>query len=223
MIRLAILASGNGTNAEAILEAVRDRRLDADIRVILTNKPEAGVIERARRWNIPVEIIPSRGHKDRAEYDSLVVEALSHYDIDTIALAGWMRILSQVFLDAFQNRIINLHPAILPSFKGGTGIRDAYNHGVTISGCSVHLVCPELDNGPLIIQAAVPVRGTLDEFEEQVHRMEHRILPQALQWFSEGRITIDGRKVVIAEPAHKVRRTDYIEGCLVSPALEDRI
>ena len=223
MIRLAILASGNGTNAEAILEAVRDGRLDADVRVILTNKPEAGVIERARRWSVPIEIIPSRGHKDRAEYDSLVVEALNRYNVDTIALAGWMRILSQVFLDAFPNRIINLHPAILPSFKGGTGIKDAYEYGVRISGCSVHLVCPELDNGPLIIQAAVPVCGTLEEFEAQVHRMEHRILPQALQWFSEGRLTLDGRKVILAESTRPVRRTDYIEGCLVSPAIEEKI
>lgn len=222
MIRLAILASGNGTNAEAILEAVKNKNLDADIRVILTNKPESGVIERAHRWNIPVEIVPSKGHKDRAEYDSLVVDALSRYYVDTIALAGWMRILSHVFLEAYPNRIINLHPAILPSFKGGTGIKDAYEHGVRISGCSVHLVCPELDNGPLIIQAAVPVFGTLEEFETQVHRMEHRILPQALQWFSEGRLSIDGRKVIVAEPTHPVRRIDYLEGCLISPALEVR-
>lgn len=223
MIALAILASGNGTNAEAILEAVRDGRLDADIRVILTNRPESGVIERARRWNVPIEIIPSKGHKVRAEYDQLVVDALRHYNVDTIALAGWMRILSQVFLDAFPGRIINLHPAVLPSFKGGTGIEDAYAYGVRISGCSVHLVCPELDGGPLIIQAAVPVRGSLDEFEAQVHRMEHRILPQALQWFSEGRISVEGRTVVIREAECKVRTTDYIEGCLVSPALEERI
>lgn len=223
MIRLAILASGNGTNAEAILEAVRDGALEADIRVILTNKPESGVIERARRWGIPFEIVPSKGHKDRAEYDGLVVDALRRYDVDTIALAGWMRILSQVFLDAFPNRIINLHPAILPSFKGGTGIKDAYEHGVCISGCSVHMVCPELDSGPLVIQAAVPMRPSLDEFEAQVHRMEHRILPQALQWFSEGRLKVEGRRVIVTEPLHPVRRTDYIEGCLVSPALEEKI
>lgn len=223
MIALAILASGNGTNAEAILQAVCEGRLDADIRVILTNRPDSGVIERARRWNVPVEIIPSKNYKVRAEYDQLVVDALRRYNVDTIALAGWMRILSQVFLDAFPGRIINLHPAILPSFKGGTGIEDAYAYGVKISGCSVHLVCPELDGGPLIIQAAVPVRGTLDEFEAQVHRMEHRILPQALQWFSEGRISVEGRTVVISEAECKARKTDYIEGCLVSPALEERI
>ena len=101
MIRLAILASANGTNAQAIIEAVRAGRLDADVKVVLTNKEDAGVIERARRLGVPVEIIPSKGHRNRAEYDALVVDALKKYDVDTIALAGWMRILSEVFVNAF--------------------------------------------------------------------------------------------------------------------------
>lgn len=223
MLRLAVLASGNGTNAEAILKAVSEGRLDADVRVILTNKPEAGVIERARRWNVPVETVPSKGVRNRMEYDQTVVDILSGYDIDTVVLAGWMRILSEVFLNAFPGRIINLHPAILPSFKGGTGIDDAFDYGVRISGCSVHLVYPELDGGPLIIQAAVPIDGPRDEFEARVHRMEHLILPQSLQWFSENRISVQGRKVIIAPPAAPVRRTDYVEGCLVSPPLEERL
>lgn len=223
MLRLAILASGNGTNAEAILKAVHNGSLDADVRVILTNKPGAGVIERARRWNVPVETVPSKGVLNRMEYDQTVVDVLSGYSVDTVALAGWMRILSEVFLSAFPGRIINLHPAILPSFKGGTGIDDAFDYGVRLSGCSVHLVCPELDGGPLIIQAAVPVGESRDEFEARIHRMEHLILPQALQWFSENRISVQGRKVVIAPPAVPVRQTDYIEGCLVSPPLEERL
>ena len=116
MIRLAILASANGTNAQAIIEAVRDGLLDADVRVVLTNREDAGVIARVRKFGIPVEIIPSKGHKNRAEYDSLVVETLRRYDVDTVALAGWMRILSEVFVNAFKGRILNLHPALLPSF-----------------------------------------------------------------------------------------------------------
>ena len=148
MIKLAILASANGTNAQAIIEAVREGRLDARIEVVLTNKEDAGVIERARRFGVPVEIIPSKGHRNRAEYDGLVVEALRKYDVDTIALAGWMRILSEVFVNAYQGRILNLHPALLPSFKGATAIADAYEHGVRVTGCSVHLVTPELDAGP---------------------------------------------------------------------------
>lgn len=223
MIRLAILASANGTNAQAIIEAVRAGKLDADVKVVLTNKEDAGVIERARRFGVPVEIIPSKGHRNRAEYDAIVVEALRKYDVDTIALAGWMRILSEVFVNAFEGRILNLHPALLPSFKGATAIADAYEHGVRITGCSVHLVTPELDAGPVIIQAGVPVNGTVDELEAQIHRMEHRIFPQALQWFSEGRISVEGHKVIVAPARHDVKKIDFIEGCLVSPALEEKL
>ena len=222
MITLAILASANGTNAQAIIEAVRDGLLDARVAVVFTNREDAGVIARAHRFGIPVEIIPSKGHKDRVEYDALVVETLRRYHVDTVALAGWMRILSEVFVSAFEGRILNLHPALLPSFKGATAISDAYGHGVKITGCSVHLVTPELDAGPVIIQAAVPVNGTIDELEAQIHRMEHRIFPQALQWFAEGRISVDGHKVVVAPPRDMVEKIDYMEGCLVSPALEKK-
>lgn len=222
MIKLAILASANGTNAQAIIEAALSGKLDADVRVVLTNKEDAGVIARAQNLGIPVEIVPSKGHKNRAEYDTLVVKALDKYDVDTIALAGWMRILSEVFVNAYKGRILNLHPALLPSFKGATAIADAYAHGVRITGCSVHLVTPELDAGPVIIQAAVPVRGTLDELESKIHDMEHLIFPQALQWFSEGRISLSEHKVNVVPPRSEVRKTDYIEGCLVSPALEEK-
>lgn len=224
MIDLAILASANGTNAQAIIDATKSGKLKANVRVVLTNKPEAGVIEKAKKAGIPVEIIPSRGYKNRREeYDTLVVEALRKYNVDTIALAGWMRILSSVFIDAYGGRIINLHPAILPSFKGHKGIEDAYAYGVKVTGCSVHLVVPELDAGPLIIQAAVPVKGSLEELEEQIHRMEHRILPQALQWFSEGRISLNGNVVKLKEPEIECRKFDYIEGCLVWPPIEEKI
>ena len=223
MIKLAILASANGTNAQAIIEAVRAGKLDADVKVVLTNKEDAGVIERARKLGVPIEIVPSKGYRNRAEYDALVVETLNKYDVDTIALAGWMRILSEVFVNAYQGRILNLHPALLPSFKGATAIVDAYEHGVRITGCSVHLVTPELDAGPVIIQAAVPVNGTVDELEAQIHRMEHRIFPQALQWFAEGRISVQGHKIIVAPATEQVKKTDYIEGCLVSPAIEEKI
>jgi phosphoribosylglycinamide formyltransferase, formyltetrahydrofolate-dependent len=223
MIKLAILASANGTNAQAIIEAVQAGRLDAEVAVVLTNKPEAGVIERARRLGVPVEIVPSKGHRNRAEYDALVVETLKKYDVDTIALAGWMRILSDVFVNAYYGRILNLHPALLPSFKGATAIVDAYEHGVRVTGCSVHLVTIELDAGPVIIQAAVPVNGTVDELEAQIHRMEHRIFPQALQWYAEGRISIEGHKINVAPAKTSVKKIDYIEGCIVSPPLEEKI
>lgn len=220
MIRLAILASANGTNAQAIIEAVLAGRLNAEIAVVLTNKEDAGVIERARKYGLPMEIVPSKGYRSRVEYDSVVIERLRSYHVDTIALAGWMRILSEQFVMEYEGRILNLHPALLPSFKGATALDDAFEHGVRITGCSVHLVTAELDGGPLIIQAAVPINGTVEELVAQVHRMEHLIFPQALQWFAEGRISMQGHRIVVAPPCTPVMRTDYIEGCIVSPPLE---
>lgn len=222
-MKLAILASGNGTNAQAIVEAAREGRLDAEIKVILTNRPESGVIARAEKLGIPIEIVPSAGIKDRRQYDTLVVERLAPYKADAIALAGWMRILSDVFLDAYTNRIINLHPAILPSFTGGTGIQDAFDYGVKLAGCTVHLVNPVLDGGPIVIQAAVPVKGTVQELEAQIHKMEHLILPQALQWMSQNRIEVEGRCTRIKPSPAPVNQIGIVDGCLISPALETRI
>lgn len=219
-MKLAILASLNGTNARAIVDATGNGTLNAEVAVIVTNRQEAGVISLFKDSDIPVEIIPSKGIKDREEYDRMVVNVLKEYQVDTIALAGWMRILSNLFIDAFPGRIINLHPAILPSFPGGTGISDAYDFGVKIAGCSVHLVNPVLDGGPLIIQAAVPVTGTRSELEEKIHRMEHLIFPQALQWMAEGRISFEGHRTSLAPSSRNVREVSVVEGCLISPALE---
>lgn len=219
-MRIAILASQNGTNAQAIVEATRDGRLEAEVALILTNRANAGVVERARRLGIPIEVLPSKGVMNRAEYDARVVEVLSGYGVDTIALAGWMRILSDVFLEAYEGRIVNLHPAILPSFPGGTGIDDAYSYGVKIAGCSVHLVNGILDGGPIIIQAAVPVSGTRDELEERIHGMEHLIFPQALQWIAEGRLLADGHRTELLPPARPVEKTGTVDGCIICPPLE---
>lgn len=221
-MRLAVLASGNGTNAQAIAEAAKEGRLDADVVVFLTNRENAGVIERGRKLGIPVEIVPSNGIKSREEYDLTVVEILKRYDIDVIALAGWMRILSDIFLESFESKIINLHPAILPSFPGGTGIQDAFDYGAKIAGCSVHFVSPVLDGGPLIIQAAVPVAGTREELEENIHRMEHIIFPQALQWFAQGRLEIIGNKTVLHPSRHPVQTISVMDGCLINPPLETK-
>lgn len=223
MLRLAILASGNGTNAQAIIEAVNSSKLDAEVKVVLTNKSDAGVIERARRYSISVEIIPSKGYTDRDMYDSIVIESLQKYEVDTIALAGWMRILSDTFLRAYGDRVINLHPAILPGFTGGKGLQDAYEYGVKLTGCTVHIVSSQLDSGPIIIQAAVPSSGTFDEIATRVHNMEHLIFPQALQWLSENRLSVEGRKVILSPSSNEVKKIDYIDGCLISPALEERL
>jgi len=219
-MKLAILASMNGTNAQAIAEASRNKILDAEVAVILTNRTDAAVIKRAEALGIPIEIVPSKGIKDRREYDLSVVKVLEKYDVDAIALAGWMRILSDVFLNAYHGHILNLHPAILPSFTGGTGIEDAYAYGVKLAGCTVHLVSSVLDGGPIVIQAAVPVSGTKEELEEKIHEMEHLIFPQALQWMAEGRISSDGRRTTLLPSKKPCIKTSQINGCLIWPPLE---
>lgn len=219
-MRLAILASGSGTNAKAIVQAVQAGILDAEIPVILTNKENAGVIEKANALGVHVEIVPSKGWKNREEYDALLVQTLSGYDVDTIALAGWMRILSNVFLDAYKGRILNLHPAILPSFTGDSGIDDAFAYGVKLTGCTVHLVSPVLDGGPIVIQAAVPVCEDRDELEERIHKMEHLIFPQALQWFAQGRVELTGNKTRLLPSS--APKTAVVDGCLINPPLEIR-
>jgi len=219
-MRLAILASQNGTNAQAIVEAVREGKLNATVCVILTNRENAGVIGRAESLGVPVETVPSRGIKDRTEYDRMVLDALSSYDVDTIALAGWMRILSDLFIRTYSGRILNLHPALLPSFPGGTGIADACAYGVKLAGCTVHFVTPVLDGGPVIIQAAVPVNGSIEEVERRIHMMEHLIFPQALQWLAQGRLSMDGRLTRLAPPNDSFSLQSIISGCLVWPPLE---
>lgn len=220
-MRIAVLASLSGTNAQAIIEASRQGRLDAEVAVVLTNRPEAGVIERARRLGIPVEVVPSKGAPSREEYDRKVLEVLGKYNVDIIALAGWMRILSEPFLEAYRWRIINLHPAILPSFPGGTGIDDAFCYGVKLAGCSVHLVSPVLDGGPIVIQAAVPADCDRDTLEARIHKMEHLIFPQALQWMVQGRISVEGRVTSLAAPGKPVTQTSVVDGCLICPPLEN--
>lgn len=222
-MRIAILASQNGTNAQAIIEASRSGRLDAEVVLVLTNRPGAGVVERARNLGVPVEIVPSKGSTNREEYDIRVLEVLERYEVDIIALAGWMRILSERFVSAYRWKIINLHPSILPSFVGGTGIDDAYEYGVKLAGCSVHLVSPVLDGGPLVIQAAVPVDCSRDELEARIHHLEHLIFPQALQWMVAGRISVDGRITSLKPSAEPVALTSIVDGCLISPPLESKL
>lgn len=219
-MRLAILASRNGTNAQAVLEHVRDGRIDAVVAVVVTNRPDAGVIARAESFGVPVEIVPSKGIADREEYDRTVLSVLSRYGVDIVVLAGWMRILSPIFVHEYEGRMLNLHPALLPSFTGGTGIDDAFQYGVKLAGCSVHLVSQVLDGGPIVIQAAVPVGDDRDEFEARVHDMEHLILPQAVNWMVQDRIRVDGRTVRITPSPKPVAQTDIVDGCLVCPPLE---
>lgn len=209
-LNIAIVASGEGTNAQAILNKAAAGILDVDIRLMLSNRPNAGVLERARKAGVPCVLLDHTAYPDRTAHDVAMIEALRASGADIIVLAGYMRLLTTAFLGAFEGRILNIHPALLPSFPGTHGGADALAYGVKLSGCSVHFVEEAMDAGPLIIQATVPVNAgeTLESLMPRIHAMEHRIYPQALQWLARGRLRREGRQVYLAPGNARTVRPD---------------
>jgi phosphoribosylglycinamide formyltransferase-1 len=198
---LGALASGSGSNLQAILDAAAARRLDARVGVVVSDNPEAFALERAREAGVPFEAIPWAG--TREAHDGRVVESLKRHGVDTVVLAGYMRLVSPVLLRAFPGRVLNIHPALLPSFPGVHVHGQVIEHGVKFSGCTVHFVDEGMDTGPIIIQAVVPVRDddTPDTLASRILREEHRIYPQALQYLAEGRLRVAGRRVLLDPPS----------------------
>jgi len=219
-LRLGILASGSGSNAEAMFQAVERGVLDADIRLVLSNRPGAGVLARAARHGISAVCLDHKDFADREAFDQAMIRTLLDAGVDTIALAGYMRLVSPAFLQAFPDRVLNIHPALLPSFPGLHGAADAFAGGVRLSGCTVHFVTEEMDAGPIIVQACVPVDqdGGAEGLQARIHVLEHRVYPQALQWLAEGRLSLEGRRVILA-PAIRPR-AEAPEEALVWPPLE---
>lgn len=198
MKRIAVLLSGRGSNFEAIAESVRAGRIrDAEVAVVVSNRESAGGIEKARQRGIEAVVIPSKG-KQREEYDREVVALLKEKKIDLVCLAGFMRLLSPYFVQEFRHRILNIHPALLPSFPGLEAQKQALEWGVKFSGCTVHLVDEHLDAGPIICQAVVPVED--DDTEEtlaaRILLEEHRIYAEAINVVLSGRYRIEGRRVL---------------------------
>ena len=196
-VSLGVLISGSGTNLQAIIDAIEQKRLDACIQVVISNKEEAFGLARARKHNVPTEVIDHRKFSTRESYDHAMVDVLRARQVDLVILAGFMRLLSPVFVKAFPNRVMNIHPALLPAFPGLHVQRKALEHGVRFSGCTVHFVNEECDQGPIIIQAAVPVfpDDTESSLSARILTEEHRIYPRAIQLYSEGRLHVVGRTV----------------------------
>ena len=180
-LKLGIMASGSGTNFEALAQAIAEGQLNAQIQVLIYNNPEAKVKLRAEKWQIPAVLLNHRQVK-REELDQKIVAVLQQYQVEWVVMAGWMRIVTPVLLDAFPNRVINIHPSLLPSFPGVHGVEEALEAGVKITGCTVHIATPEVDNGPILIQAAVPVLAddTPETLHARIHVQEYKILPQAI-------------------------------------------
>lgn len=204
-LKIAILASGTGSNAQAIIDKTKAGLLDVDIRLVFSNRPGAQVLERAEKAGIPRKALDHKLFSDRLGYDLALAEILAETGCELVVLAGYMRLLSQAFLDAFNGNVINIHPALLPSFQGTHGAQDALKYGVKLSGASAHFVEERMDSGPLIIQGAVPVNAgeSLENLQNRIHVMEHRIYPQAIQWIAEKRISLQGRNVILAPSPRK--------------------
>ncbi|PLZ97140.1 phosphoribosylglycinamide formyltransferase [Fischerella thermalis CCMEE 5198] len=181
-LQLGIMASGNGSNFEAVAQAIKDGQLNAQIQVLIYNNPDAYAAVRASNWNIPAVLLNHRDYSSRQEFDRQIVQTLRQYDVDWVIMAGWMRLVTEVLIDAFTNKIINIHPSLLPSFKGSRAVEQALASGVKIAGCTVHLVSLEMDSGPILMQAAVPVLqgDTPETLHARIQVQEHRILPQAI-------------------------------------------
>jgi len=181
-IRLGVLASGNGSNFEYIIKSIQNNQLNAEISILIVNNPDCLAIKKAIKYKIPYVIINHRDCKSRLEHDMLVLKKLEDLSVELVVMAGWMRIVGEEIINRFKNRLINIHPSLLPSFKGIDAIQQAMDKRVTITGCTVHYVQKEVDSGSIIIQAAVPLKekDSIETLKKRIQDMEHIILPLAI-------------------------------------------
>jgi phosphoribosylglycinamide formyltransferase-1 len=201
--RIGVLLSGHGSNFEALADAMLEGRIPgAAVAVVISNREDAPGLDKARARGIPAMGIPSKGLQ-REEYDRQVVSALREHEVELVCLAGYMRLLSRYFVESFPGRILNIHPSLLPAFPGLEAQKQAWEHGVKFTGCTVHFVDETLDAGPIVIQSAVAVRDddTPETLAERILAEEHRIYPEAVRLVLEGRLRIEGRRVFRSEKA----------------------
>lgn len=231
--KLAILASGSGTNAARIITLCKEGKIQAEPALLISNRPEAQALARAAALGVPVCAMDHKSCADRRSFDLAMVEKLRQADCRLVVLAGYMRLLTREFLEAFPGQVINIHPALLPSFPGTRGARDALAYGVKISGATAHYVEEEMDSGPVIIQAAVPVKTgeSAEALQNRIHAAEYKIYPQAIQWIAQGRLRREGRQVFLTEPSPneggsspmepRSLKAQFEENILIWPPLEE--
>lgn len=200
-MKLAVLASGSGTNLQAIIDDVMSGYIPAELKIVVSDKEGAYALTRAKQAGIATQVVLPEDFASREEYDAKVVEILRANGVEYVALAGYMRLVSKVFLEAFPNRVVNIHPALLPSFPGIHGQRDAVEYGVKVSGCTVHFVDEDMDHGPIIAQAPVPVLHTDTEetLKARILEQEHILFPHVLRLIAQGKVEVEGRKVIIKD------------------------
>ena len=203
IIRLGVLASGRGSNLQAIIDAIEAETITANVAVVISNKERAPALARAERHGIPSVFLDPKSVTDapdpREAYDRQLLEQLKRYEVEFVILAGYMKIVTPVLIRAYEWRMMNVHPSLLPSFPGLNAQRQALDHGVKVAGCTVHFVTETVDEGPIILQRAVPVHedDTVDALSDRILKEEHRLLPEAIQLFAEGRIRVKGQRVHI--------------------------
>ncbi len=204
-MKIAVFCSSDGTNLQAIINAVKRGYIKSEIALVVSDNPGSYALERARKAKVGTLVLTKQGFKAREDYDREIIKRLEEKGIDLIVLAGFMRLLSPYFVNRYKNRILNIHPALLPSFKGTHGVKDALDYGAKVTGPTVHFVDEGLDSGPIIIQDVVLIKDddTEESLARRIHKSEHTIYPKAIKWFVEGKIKIDGRKVRVVKGASK--------------------
>jgi phosphoribosylglycinamide formyltransferase-1 len=203
VFRIGVLASGNGTNLQAIIDAVERGDLPVTIAVVISNRRKAMALERARRHGIPAVVVPTKHYPTREAHEEAVERHLRAAEVDLVVLAGYDRVVGQALLAAYPGRMINVHPALLPAFAGTLHAQEmALEYGVKVAGCTVHFVTPEVDAGPIVVQRAVEVRedDTVESLKARILAEEHRALPEAIKLIAEGRVRIEGRRVRVLSP-----------------------
>lgn len=216
LLKIGVLASGRGSNFQSIMDEIESDQLKAEIVLLITDNPSAFAVERAKKHGVEYLVLQSKKYQSKDDYFMRIAAALKKKNVELVVLAGFMKIVGRPLIDAFRNRIMNIHPALLPSFPGLHGQKQALDYGARISGCTVHFVDEGIDTGPIIIQAAVPVfqNDTEETLSERILKQEHRIYPEAIRLFSEGKIRVEGRKV-------KIKEYNPADTCVINPSLTE--
>ncbi len=222
--RLGVLISGSGTNLQSIINSIKKGSLKGEIGVVISNREDAYGLIRAKNENIPSFVVSHKIFKSREEHEKEIVKILKNHGVDVVVLAGYMRLITPFFISHYPEKILNIHPALLPSFKGVDAQKQAVEYGVKIAGATVHMVDENMDSGPIIIQGAICVSedDTRDRLAEKILKVEHRIFPQAISWLIEGRIGVQGDKTVLKiDPSKKSADISDLMPCVINPPLEN--
>ncbi len=199
-MNIAVFASGRGTNFGAIIKAVKSGKVKVNLSLLVCDQSKAGAIARAKRAGIKIALVKREDFTNKKDFEAKIIQHLEENSIELVVLAGFMRLLTPEFVGRYAGRILNIHPALLPSFKGTESIKDAFDYGVKVTGVTVHFVDEKMDHGPVILQKAIPIEedDTLESLEKKIHKIEHRLYPETIRLFAEGKLKLEGRKVIIS-------------------------